>query len=161
MSFFAAASRTYPRLASLSWTSFTEEDPMSSPSASLLFAISLPSRLAGTLPFRYQTSNKLPYLHLPAAHLPTTTEIHGCLLTVAMPVAVPVAPASEQFPRVLHREPERESVVPSTRRVRSRGSCRAARVGSARAARRRGCGSRWCARARGGSGRPRARAGPA
>src|SRR5437868_12015204 len=102
------ASRTYPRLASLSWTSFTEEDPMSSPSASLLFAISLPSRLAGTLPFLYQTSNKLPYLHLPAAHLPTTTEIHGCLLTVAMPVAVPVAPASEQFPRVLHREPERE-----------------------------------------------------
>src|SRR5438270_9527871 len=98
------ASRTYPRFASLSWTSFTEEDPMSSPSASLLFAIDLPSRLAGTLPCRYRSYNKSTYPHLPADYLPTTTEFHEC----SLPVAAPVAPPSEQLPRVLQREPERE-----------------------------------------------------
>src|SRR5438552_7538517 len=45
------ASRMKPRLASLSWTSFTELLPMSSPSASLLFAMIVqPFLPRGTLP---------------------------------------------------------------------------------------------------------------
>src|SRR5207248_2234140 len=82
------ASRTYPRLASLSWTSFTDEDPMSSPSPSFLLAIrlSLPTRRNVTVP--PPKLNNFSYLHLPAHYLLQTTEIHGRSLRAAMSVAM-------------------------------------------------------------------------